>query len=104
MSKIKGHITPGGGGKEESVYLPPSISALERRPVLSASQTRIYTTMILGKVLTVIDTLVSEDKQNKATKDIIKTLVWDTYQKLFNWTMGESEKTGSPFPFKAEEA
>lgn len=83
------------------VDFPPTIKELEKRPVLSAVQVSVYTSTLLGKILTLLDASIPDDKQNKAVKDLVKSLTWTTYDVLRKWAWDQDEKegSGSCFPF-----
>ncbi len=79
---------------------PPTIIELEKRSVLSTVQMEVYTSLLVGKMLTVIDASISDVKQNKATKDLVKSLVWNTCDELRAWCLEKAEGiNGRPFPF-----
>lgn len=48
--------------------------------LVSFSYCRVYLGNLLGKTLTVIDSAISESRQNKATKDLIKQAFGETLQ------------------------
>ena len=83
---------------------PPTVIELEKRPVLSVMHLSIFTSMLIGKFLTVLDASVTDPKQNKAAKDLIKTLVWSTFEELRKWCLDIVNKENKmqekkPFPF-----
>ena len=78
---------------------PPTIKELEKRPVLSAIQVSVYTSVMLGKILTLLDASIPDEKQNKAVKDLVKTLTWSTFGTLREWCLHSAEGIKSTFPF-----
>lgn len=78
---------------------PPTINELEKRSVLSSVQVSVYTSVLLGKILTLLDASIPDEKQNKAVKDLVKTLTWSTNDILKKWCWGQGDGNGSTFPF-----
>mgnify|MGYP001559996610 CR=1 FL=1 len=82
----------------ENTILPISYGS----PIFSMREIEFYTRHLLGKFLTVIDTIVPEGQQSKSTKDIVKSLVWDgSFSQLEKyWSSIDKNNTPRrPFPF-----
>ena len=59
-----------------------------------------------GEILTIIDACISEPKQNKAVKDVLKDRIWGSYQQVHKWCVtennannGKDNRQMRPFPF-----
>lgn len=85
--------------KVKTVDFPPTIKELEKCPVLSAYAVSGYTSILLGKILTLLDASIPDEKQNKAVKDLVKSLTWSTHKELRDWCLSQSENNGSTYPF-----
>lgn len=49
-----------------------------------------------GNVLTIIDAVTTEEKQNKAIKDLVKEAVRDSFDKLQDYAFDSSRRHGVP--------
>lgn len=49
---------------------------------------------LLGRLLTLVDTAIVDDRQNKAVKDTIKTLVWNMWD--FEPSFSEEKEIDNP--------
>lgn len=69
------------------------------KPTISVSVLVDHTNHIIGKLLTIIDATVSNEKQNKAMKDLVRATVWQTHGILENWAMVQTDAMGSTSPY-----
>lgn len=67
--------------------------------------------MKIGKLLTIIDGSIVDDKQNKAVKDLIKTVIWEDFERrtsrIADWMIWFNEnveikdgESGSSAPYR----
>ncbi len=86
-------------------------SSLYRTPTMAVRQLRDYTVHVVGIVKTIIDAVIVDPKQNKATKDLIHQAIWfDSYTQATDWaakelkrqTDGSDNKLSNIFPFSRE--
>ena len=63
-----------------------SSQAIEAVPPVSPTMQVASNTfnMLQGKILTVVDALFPEGQQNKATKDVLTGIIWDTYYQMLD--------------------
>lgn len=52
-----------------------------------------------GKILTVIDASITEQKQREAIKSLIKQYIWGDFDKIAEWFYKQSEGNAYNFPF-----
>ena len=82
---LDGSLTKTAPSKEAVAYFYLTLHKLENEPV-TAEQRGHYAWLyyqdighLEGKLLTIIDAVIGEQKQNKATKDLIRRAIW------FDW-------------------
>ena len=78
-----------------------------KKPMVSSNNLSFFVSHLQGEILTVIDAVISEPKQNKAVKDILRNKIWESYQQVHEWCVLESgnygkTQTAHPYPFRVE--
>lgn len=68
------------------------------KPKMSESMMYDYSNDLLGSALTVLDSAISDPRQNKAAKDVMKTLFWSKEKEVSNWMREQGDESTSPFP------
>ena len=53
-----------------------------------------------GRILTIVDASISDPKQNKAVKDVMREAFWSTELKIQKWVQNGGEN--HTFPFRLE--
>lgn len=53
-----------------------------------------------GKILTVIDASITEQKQRDAIKSLVRQYIWGDFNKVSDWFYQQSENEASSFPFR----
>lgn len=52
-----------------------------------------------GKILTISDASIPDEKQNNAVKSIIRNTVWEQFDVVREWYYKQSDNGKTPFPF-----
>lgn len=52
-----------------------------------------------GKILTVIDASITEQKQREAIKSLLRQYIWGDFDKVRDWFYKQSEGNACNFPF-----
>ena len=83
----------------------PIVKVLNReiKPQISSDHLHYYNQHLLGEMLTIVDAVVVDKVQNKATKDIVKNSFNKNYLKARNWCIDQDDNTRSSFPFRIPE-
>lgn len=66
---------------------------------ISLSQIADFTSDIEGKILTVIDASMTEQKQREAVKSLVRQYIWSDFDKVREWFYSQTENTACSFPF-----
>jgi len=66
-------------------YTPKEYEELCHKPAVSSNQLVKFTSYLQGVVLTVVDASISDPKQNKAMKNLIKKGLWDGYRQMHEY-------------------
>ena len=67
---------------------------------ISVSDLRDFVQHLTGRLKTLTDGAITNERQNKAVKDLIHEIVWkEHYETVAAWAYSESEMVSCCFPF-----
>ena len=67
---------------------------------ISLHEVNTLITDLEGKILTVIDASMTEQKQREAVKSLLKQYIWGDFDKVRDWYYNQKDGMSSSFPFR----
>jgi hypothetical protein len=67
---------------------------------INLHQVNTLITDLEGKILTVIDASITDQKQREAVKSLLRQYIWGDFDKVRNWFYDQTETSCGSFPFR----